>query len=84
MKSALKVLGILLALVLLGMVMAYLAGFFEPKIPVDFSGIVPDVSEGRRHTVESTEEPLIEEAAGTIRSKVETVISPLITASTPV
>ena len=55
--------------------MAYLAGFFEPKIPVDFSGVVPSVPEGRIHTVEMTKEPLIEQAAGTIRSKVETVIS---------
>jgi RND family efflux transporter MFP subunit len=80
-KAASKILGILLVLVLLAAVMAYLAGFFEPKIPVDFSGVVPSVPEGRIHTVEMTKEPLLEEAAGTIRSKVETVISPLITAS---
>ena len=81
MKAALKILGILLALLLLAAIMAYLAGFFEPKIPVDFSGVVPSVTEGRFQSVELTKEPLIEEAAGTIRSKVETVISPLITAS---
>ncbi len=81
MKTVLKTLGILVALVLLGGVMAYLAGFFEPKIPVDFSGVVPSASDGRFHAVELTKERVVEEAAGTIRSKVETVISPLITAS---
>jgi RND family efflux transporter MFP subunit len=80
-KAALKTLGILIALVLLGGFMAYLAGFFEPKISIDFSDVVPSAGKGRFHALETTREPLIEEAAGTIRSKVETVISPLITAS---
>ncbi len=81
MKSALKVIGIVLALVLLGGVMAYLAGFFETKIPVDFSGVVPSADNGRVFTVEVVTETLIEQAAGTVRAKIETVISPLITAA---
>jgi len=40
-KIAVKVFGIFVALTLLGGVMAYLAGFFEEKIPSDFSKVVP-------------------------------------------
>ena len=80
MKAALKILGIIFALVLLGGVMAYLAGFFDEKIPLDFSRVVPTAGTGRAFTVKITRDPLIEQAAGTLRAKVETVISPLITA----
>jgi RND family efflux transporter MFP subunit len=69
------------ALVLLGGVMAYLAGFFESKIPTDSSGAAAPVDSGNVYTVEVTTEPLIEQASGTIRAKVETVISPLINAT---
>jgi membrane fusion protein (multidrug efflux system) len=79
-KTALKITGIILALALLGAIMAYLAGFFEEKIPVDFKGVVPSGGDGASLTVEATTEPVIEQAAGTIRAKVETVISPIITA----
>ncbi len=81
MKTALKITGIILALALLSGIMAYLAGFFEEKIPVDFKGVVPSGGEGAILTVEVIEEPVIEQAAGTIRAKVETVISPVITAT---
>ncbi len=81
MKTAFKIVIIALALLLLGSVMAYLAGFFETKIPVDFRGILPSPEEGRVLTTELTTEPVIEQAAGTLRAKVETVISPLITAT---
>ena len=81
MKAALKISGIVLALVLLGSVMAYLAGFFEEKIPIDFSGILPSADRGQVVAVEVTSEPLIEQAPGTLRAKVETIISPLITAT---
>jgi membrane fusion protein (multidrug efflux system) len=79
-KAASKILGIIFALVLLGGVMAYLAGFFDEKIPIDFSQVVPLAASGRAFSVKVAEEPLIEQAAGTLRAKVETVISPLITA----
>ena len=81
MKASLKILGIVIALVLLAGVMAYLAGVFEEKIPVDFSDMAPSSDTGRVVTVEVTSRPLIEQAAGTLRAKVETVISPLITAT---
>lgn len=81
MKTTYKILGVILALALLGGVMAYLAGFFEKKIPVDFKGVVPSTESGRTFTVEQTKEQLIEQAAGTLRARVETVISPVITAT---
>jgi len=80
-KASLKILGIVIALVLLAGVMAYLAGVFEEKIPVDFSDMAPHSVTGRVVTVAVTSRPLIEQAAGTLRAKVETVISPLITAT---
>ncbi len=60
--------------------MAYLAGFFEEKIPVHFKDVLPSRGNGVLLTIEVTTEPLIEQASGTIRAKVETVISPVITA----
>ena len=81
MKASLKILGIVIALLLLAGIMAYLAGVFEEKIPVDFSGVAPSSDSGRVVTVEVTSRPLIEQAAGTLRAKVETVISPIITAT---
>jgi membrane fusion protein, multidrug efflux system len=80
-KVAFKILGIILALALLGGVMAYLAGFFDEKIPLDFSRVAPATAKGGAFTVKIVEEPLVEQAAGTLRAKVETVISPLITAT---
>ena len=81
MKSSLKLLGIVVALVLLAGVMAYLAGFFEDKIAADFSGVIPSSSNGQSVAVQAESQPLIELAAGTLRAKVETVISPIITAT---
>ena len=81
MKTTFKILGVILALALLSGVMAYLAGFFEKKIPVDFNGAVPSTESGQLFTVEQIKEPLIEQAAGTLRARVETVISPVITAT---
>jgi len=80
-KTVFKTIGICLALVLLGGVMAYLAGFFETKIPVDFRGVLPSAGNGQTVSIAITREPLIEKAAGTIRAKVETAVSPLITAT---
>jgi RND family efflux transporter MFP subunit len=80
-KAILKTSIVVVALVLLGGVMAYLAGFFESKIPIDSNEGAAPVDPDRLHTVEVTTEPLIEQASGTIRAKVETVISPLINAT---
>jgi RND family efflux transporter MFP subunit len=79
-KAALRILGIIFALSLLGVVMAYLSGFFDKKIPIDFSQVVPASDNGQAFAVKVTEESLMEKAAGTLRAKVETVISSLITA----
>ena len=81
MKVRFKTAGILLALIFMAAVMAYLAGFFTPKIPTDATPVLPSAGEGRTFTIELSKEPLIEEAPGTIQAKVETVISPLITAT---
>ena len=81
MKASLKLLGIVVALVLLAGVMAYLAGFFEDKIAADFSGVIPSSANGQPVAVQAESRPLIELAAGTLRAKVETVISPIITAT---
>jgi RND family efflux transporter MFP subunit len=81
LKTALKIIGICFALALLAGVMAYLAGFFETKIPVDYRGAVPPAEGGSVYTVEVITEPLIEQSAGTVRAKIETVISALITAT---
>jgi RND family efflux transporter MFP subunit len=76
-----KLLGIILALAFLGAVMAYLAGFFEPKIPLDAPHPRPAAKAFREFTVKGMDVPVIEEASGTLKAKVETVISPLITAA---
>ncbi len=81
MKASLKIVGIFVALVLLAGVMAYLAGFFTEKISTDFRGVLPATDTGEVVVVEATTQPLIEQAAGTLRAKVETVISPIITAT---
>ena len=80
MKTKFKASVAIVAVVLLGGVMSYLAGFFERKIPINSSEVAPLTDSVNVHTVEHTTEALIEQASGTIRAKVETVISPLITA----
>jgi len=80
-KTSLKILGIVVVLVLLAGVMAYLSGFFEEKIALDFSGVAPMPADGRVVDVQAVSRPLIEQAPGTLRAKVETVISPLIAAT---
>jgi RND family efflux transporter MFP subunit len=80
-KSSIKIAGIVIALGLLAGVMAYLAGIFEDKIPPDSSNVVPATDTGQVVVVKATAQPLIEQAAGTLRAKVETVISPIITAT---
>ncbi|CAB1057002.1 hypothetical protein D1BOALGB6SA_1741 [Olavius sp. associated proteobacterium Delta 1] len=81
MKIATKIFGIFVALALLGGVMAFLAGLFVEKIPIDSSKVVPQTDTADIFTIEVVSEPLIERAAGTLRAKVETVISPLISAT---
>jgi RND family efflux transporter MFP subunit len=80
-KTLVKVAGIFLAFAFLGIVMAYQAGFFVKKIPAGIKDVAPSAVSGREITVEESTDPLIEQAAGTLRAKVETVISPVITAT---
>jgi RND family efflux transporter MFP subunit len=80
-KVAWKIMWIVVALAILAGIMGYLAGFFETRISADFKGVVPESGEGESVVVELTTEPLIEQAPGTVRAKVETVISPLVTAT---
>jgi len=80
-KLIMKVAGVGLAFALLAGVMAYLAGFFEEKIPDRSVGIVSSKDSGSTYTVQLSREVLTEQAAGTLRAKIETVISPLITAA---
>ena len=61
--------------------MAYLSGFFENKIAWDEAENKVVILEDRSLLITEIEEPLIEQAVGTLRAKVETVISPLITAT---
>ena len=80
MKTVFKIIGIVLAMLLLSGIMAYLAGFFHEKIATDSSRITPGSGSGQPLEVTIVSEPLIEQAAGTLRAKVEAVISPIITA----
>ncbi len=81
MKIAAKILGVIVVLALLAGVMAYLAGYFEKKIPIEVGKVVGKAETETSFLVEAVQEPLIEQATGTLRAKVETVISPLITAT---
>ena len=81
MKTLLKVLGVVAAIGLLGGVMAYLAGSFETKISVQPHRAPPQASQAGAVDVVLVKEPVIERATGTLRAKVETVISPLIAAT---
>ena len=81
MKPVIKIIMAVMALALLIGVMGYLAGFFEEKIdPATGS----DTSSGEgapTFLVTSKNEPLIEQAAGTVRAKTETMISAVVTAT---
>ena len=81
MKIIFKIVMAVMALVLLVGVMGYLAGFFEEKIDPAPAKIPATDDNSPTYVVKSILEPLIEQAAGTIRSKTETVISAVVTAT---
>lgn len=81
MKTFARLLGTVLALAVLALIMALLAGFFEPKIGLDQTSAKTDISAYDTITVEAVLEPLIEQATGSIRAKHETVMSARITAT---
>lgn len=72
---------IVAAMAVLGLVLAYLAGFFHPKIDPDAVAAAAPVVSGRLVAVESVREPVFEESAGTVQAKDETVISARVTAT---
>jgi len=72
---------ILTAMTVLGLVLAYLAGFFHTKIDPDTVTAALTTPAGRMVTVEAVREPVFEESAGTVQAKDETVISARITAT---
>lgn len=76
-----RVLGVITAIGLLGLVMAYLAGFFERKIATEPVTIEHTDPPGDIITVKTITEPIIEQATGTIRAKNETVVSARIMAT---
>lgn len=68
-------------LVFLGVIIAWFAGYFEEKIePQRVTTRLPSPA-GERLQVEVTREPVIEEATGTIRPKIESIISSRILAN---
>jgi RND family efflux transporter MFP subunit len=80
-KTAIKWVVAGLALASLIGVMGYLAGFFEEKID-PASGNLPAPESGvPTYVVRPVMEPLIEQAAGTVRAKTETMISSVVTAT---
>lgn len=81
MKGSWKPGILILALVLLGGVMAYLAGGFESKIAIDVEPEPLPPRGGALFKVAVVNEPAFEQAAGTIRSRTEAAIAPLITAT---
>ncbi|NIR29922.1 MAG: efflux RND transporter periplasmic adaptor subunit [Gammaproteobacteria bacterium] len=70
-----------LALGFLAVVMAYLAGFFSQTIPPEKVDVARAPASGATIEVRSVTEPVVDQAAGTIRAKRETLISARITGS---
>lgn len=81
MKRMGRLLGIAAALGLLGLVMGYMAGFFEEKIPIEPLAPAEQRFEGEIVEVEAVEEAVIEQATGTVHAKQETVVSARIMAT---
>jgi membrane fusion protein (multidrug efflux system) len=79
MKMALRILYAALALSLLGVVLAYLAGFFDETILPGKVAVARPPVDGRVISVQAVTEPVIERAAGTIEAKKETLVSARIT-----
>ena len=80
MKGVSKLWLLILVMVLLGGIMAYLSGGFETKIRPDAER-PPLQRGGATIKVVVVNEPAFEQVAGTIRSRTEAAIAPLITAT---
>jgi RND family efflux transporter MFP subunit len=81
MKLVRRLIGIVTALGMLGLVMGYLAGFFEDKLATEPVTLSEEEFQGQIITVEAVMEPVIEQATGTVHAKQETVISARIMAT---
>ena len=81
MTNKLKIVAIVLALVLLAMVMAQLSGLFSDKLAPARVDVTPEPITGSVVTVTASEEPIIEPATGTVRSRQQSVLSARITAT---
>lgn len=81
MKLIGRLLGMLAALGLLGLIMAYLAGFFHEKIDPQSVEAIQQPTKGTLVEVEVVKEPLIEQATGTVQAKNEAAISARIMAT---
>lgn len=79
MKTYTRITAAVLALILLGLIMAYLAGFFSSTISPGTVDVRAEIPDGRKVDVQAVEHTLIEQAPGTIRAKKETIISTRIT-----
>jgi RND family efflux transporter MFP subunit len=80
-KTVFKWIAAGLALASLIGVMGYLAGFFEEKIDPHAGRAPAPGAEVPTYVVRPVMEPLIEQAAGTVRAKTETMISSVVTAT---
>lgn len=81
MKTAIKLILAVMAMVLLIGVMGYLAGFFEGKIDPAAGRVYTPENNIPTYVVKPVVEPLVEQAAGTIQAKTETMISAVVTAT---
>lgn len=81
MKLIIRILLSVCLLVLLGVVIAWFAGSFEEKIAPGRETAAVDIPAGEHIQVQSTLVPVIEKATGTIRPKVESIISSRILAN---
>lgn len=81
MNKLTSVWGIVGAVLVLGLVLAYLAGLFHPKIDPDAAVAERASTSGQLVAVEAVHEAVFEQATGTVQAKDETVISARITAT---
>ena len=81
MTIAIRALGITVSLVFLALIMAYLAGFFEPKIAPEALSVRQPPPAGELVAVERVTVPIVEQATGTVQAKNEALIASRILAT---
>ncbi len=80
MNTKVKIIGIVAALGVLALVMAQLAGLFDAKVAPGRVDAAPEAIRGEVLTVTASQVPVVEQATGSVRSRVETLLSARITA----